>query len=387
MVFPGAAALLRKQARASAMTSHMVNQHLAHIANLEQQHGPDSEEVAVALDTLAGLICKYQESEDAVPYFQRCLRIREQLRGPRAVLAEIDRWLDQPLGFAAREPFLLKRIEIRGDVLGESDASLADECASLAGVYANLDRTAEARTLFERSLAIRQGAGDTGSAELVSLLEQLVAISLRTRQRAQADAYLAQCRAVVEASTGATSAQTAQTLVTLAATLIEAVQFERSHRNPAGLREARPLYEQAFAILEAQVGPDSHDLQKALERIARACLDARQFWAAEPLLNRLLAIGERVYGAEAAALLWILAELAEGYADDGALAAEAVLDRAYAVLRRFLDARRPMLRADITELPGATDVLFSGRGGLLERLTGASETHRGNLRKRWGATR
>jgi hypothetical protein len=365
----------------------MVEQHLAHIAGLEQQFGPDSEPVAVALNTLAGLICKYQQSEDAVPYFERCLQIRAQLRGPRAVLAEIDRWLDQPLCFAAREPFLLKRIEIRAEVLGECDASLADECASLAGVYANLNRTAEARILFERSLAIRQAAGDTGSAELVTLLERLVEISLREKQRAQAAGYLAQCREVVEASNGTASAQTAQTLVTLAATLIAAVQFERSHRNPAGLREARPLFEQAFAILESRFGPDSHELQKALERIARACLDARQFWAAEPLLNRLLAIGERVYGAEAAALLWILTELADGYADDGAAAAGAVLDRAYAVLRRFLDARRPMVRDDITELPGAADVLFSGRGGLLERLTGASETHRRNLRRRWGASR
>lgn len=87
------------------MTSNMVDRHLAHIAGLEKKFGPVSEDVAVALGTLAGLICKYEEPEDAVPYFERCIRIREGLTGPKSVLPYLDEWINQnnPIGFKVRE--------------------------------------------------------------------------------------------------------------------------------------------------------------------------------------------------------------------------------------------------------------------------------------------
>lgn len=139
------------------MTSHMVDKHLVHIAGLEQKFGAVSEEVAVALNTLAGLICQYEESEDAVPYFERCLAIREALGGPASILPWIDGWLGQcrHMSFRAREPFLLKRLDIMASTQGEFDQRISDQCDSLASIYLNLNRLADAR-LLERSLAIKE---------------------------------------------------------------------------------------------------------------------------------------------------------------------------------------------------------------------------------------
>lgn len=370
------------------MTSQMIDNHLAHIAGLEKKFGPNSEEVAVALGTLARLICQYEEPEDAVPYFERCIRIREALKGPKSVLPYLDEWINQSnqIGFKAREPFILKRLEIEANTLGEIDPSVADACASLASTYLHLNRTAEAQRFFERSLAIQERLGGTTSPDVATTLEALVDVCFRERKREQADHYLKRCNEVSESVFGANSKEMARTLVSLAVTLIASGRYARQHRKSDGVRKARPMFERALSIYEELFGPDSLEVQRTLETISRACLECGQFRAAEPLLKRLLAICEQIYGNNAAASLWVLSELAQGYADEGSTLAEPMLERSFDVLRSFLDARRPIVRDEIADLPGNKEVLHCGRGGLLEKLVRTSEKVRRNTRTRWGAS-
>jgi tetratricopeptide (TPR) repeat protein len=363
--------------------------HFAHIAKLEAKFGPHSEEVAVALRTLARLICQYEEPAGAVPYFERCMAIREALKGPAAILPDLDEWIEQtnPVGFTVREPFILKRLSIKAGLFGEADPRVADACDALASDYVHLSRFAEARPLLERSLAIREKLGGVHGAEVASVLETLVAVCLREGQREQADRYLERCNEAAEAAFGANSSGLARMLVSLAVARIDADRSQKHRVRSETVRQARPLFERAFAINEELFGPDSLELQKALEAIARACLACGAFWEAEPLLERLLSIGERTYGHDAAALLWILAELAHGYADERSGQAEPLLERSFDVLRKFLDAKRPTFSEAIADLPGNSEVLYGGNPeGLLEKLVQASETTRRNLRKRWGAS-
>ncbi|MDI3561206.1 tetratricopeptide repeat protein [Bradyrhizobium sp. Arg816] len=365
----------------------MVDKHLVHIAGLEKKFGAASEEVAVALDTLAGLICQYEESEDAVPYFERCLAIRETLRGPASILPWIDGWLGQrhPMSFKAREPFLLKRLDIMASTQGEFDRRISDQCDSLASIYLNLNRLADARRLLERSLAIKERLKGAHSADVVPTLGTLIDICLRERKREQADRYLEQHLDAMDAAFGETTKEAAAAMVPLAVTLISSSQFERPRYEPEGIRRARVLFEAALTIYEEQSGPDSVEVQRTLERISRACLESGQFHHAAPLLKRLLSICERIYGDDAAALLWILSELAHGYADAGSMEAEPLLERSHDVLRRFLDAGKPTVRQEIRDLAGDKQVLYRGRGNLVERLVRTSEMVRGITRKRWGA--
>ncbi len=364
----------------------MIEQHLAHIAGLEKKFGRDSEEVAVALRTLAGLICKYGESEDGVPFFERCIAIRESLTGPASVLPDLDDWLGQNvrMSFAAREPFLLKRIEIKVGTSGELQPDVADECASLASVYLNRNQLTEARTFLERSLAIREKLDGAHDPNVVATLEKLVDVCLRAKKREQADRYLERCDEASEAAFGARAKERAATLVSLATILISSGTSERKVFESDAVRKARPLFERAFSIYEELFGPDSLEVQKALETISRACLEFGEFSPAKPLLKRLLSICERIYGDDAAALLWILSELAQGYAEAGSMEAEPMLERSYEVLRHFLDARKPIVRHEINDLPGNAEVLYRGRGGLVERLVRTSERIRSNTRTRWG---
>ncbi len=106
------------------MPSDLVQNHLRHIAKQEAKFGTESEEVAIALNTLARLICQYEKPVDAVPYFERSIAIREALKGPESILSALDEWIDK-YGLELSEPFLLKRLAIEVGILGEVDPRIA----------------------------------------------------------------------------------------------------------------------------------------------------------------------------------------------------------------------------------------------------------------------
>lgn len=173
----------------------------------------------------------------------------------------------------------------------------------------------------------------------------------------------------------------------LAALHANASAFKKRAEKNSGLRKAETCFLQGLSILEEHFEAADGRIQSALRGMARVYLDCGDFWRAEPLLRRLLSICEKIYGADAAALLWILIELSFGYAHEGSAEAEPMMERSFDVLRTFLDAKRPVLRSEIGELPGSKEVLFAGIGeGLLEKLVRASEAARRNTRMRWGAS-
>ena len=372
------------------MTSHMLDKHLAHIAGLEARFGVVSEEVAVALDTLARLICQYEEPAEAIPYFSRCIAIREELRGPASILADLDKWIDQgnPVGFQVREPFIRKRLEIKTSLFGEFDPWVAEECDGLASTYAHLKRYSDARPLLERSLAAKKRIEGAQTAEVAATLERLVEVCLQMDDRDRAERYLERCIKATEAVFGPNRREFGDRLVALAVMYVGSCKSQRRPLNASMIQRALPMFERGLASIEKMHGPDSFEVQKTLEAMSHACLEADEFQRAEPLLRRLLATTERVYGRDAAALLWILVELALGYALGRSDRAEAFVERSFEILKLLLAAKRPSYEGRIANLPGRKDVLYgSGQSGLLEKLLRAAEIVRGNIRRQWGACR
>ncbi len=372
------------------MTSHMVDKHLAHIAGLEAKFGTVSDEVAVALNTLARLICQYEEPADAVSYFSRCIAIRQELNGPAAILPDLDKWIDQdnPVGFWIREPFMRKRLDIKTELFGEFDPWVAEECDGLASTYVHVRRFAEAKPLLERSLAAKTRLDGENSADVAATLARLVDVCLRTDHREQADRYLERCVKANEAAFGPNRKEFGDRLVALAVMYVANSQTPRRAVQADMTRRGFSVFEKALPSIEKICGPDSFEVQKALEAMSQACLESDQFWKAEPLLRRLLATTERVYGNDAAALLWILIELALGYGLERSDRAEAFVERSFDVMKVLLDSRTSTYRGRIKNLPGRNDVLYGpGQSGLLEKLLRAAEIVRGNIRRQWGASR
>ena len=368
------------------MPSDLVQNHLRHIAKQEAKFGTESEEVAVALNTLARLICEYEEPVDAVPYIERSIAIREALKGPESILPALDDWIKKdPGSFELIEPFLLKRLAIEADILGELDPRIADQCDGIAARYRGHRQWQEARTFLERSLAIREKLDGVDRAEVTATLDALVDVCLRSNDRESADRYLERCLEALERVFGSGSKEVAAALVSLAIVYANSGKLQKRGVKAAAIRKSSPMFATGLSIKEELFGADSLEVRKALEAMARSYLDCGEFSQAEPLLQRLLSIGERVYGNDAAALLWILVELAEGYAKKASARAEPLMKRGFEVMRVLLDARNPTWHLEMTDAPGNRTVLYShGSPGLLERLIETSERVRRNLRRRWG---
>lgn len=371
------------------MTSYMLDKHLAHIAGLEARHGVVSEEVAVALNTLARLICQYEEPAEAIPYFSRYIAIREQLRGSASILADLDEWIDQDNegGFQVREPFIRQRLHIKTSLFGEFDPWVAEECDGLASTYIQLKRYSDARPLLERSLAAKKKIDGARTAEVAATLERLVDVCLHTGDRDMADRYLERCVKATEAVFGLNRRELGDRLVGLAVMYVASCKWQRRSVKTRMVQKAMPMFERGLASIERICGPDSFEVQKALAAVSQACLQSDEFWKAEPLLRRLLSTTERTDGNDAAASLWILVELALGYAGEGSDKAEPVVERSFDVLKVLVDSERPRHQGRMAKHSGRMDVLdVSGRSGLLEKLLRAAEMVRGNLRRQWGAS-
>ncbi|WIW46921.1 tetratricopeptide repeat protein [Bradyrhizobium sp. 62B] len=368
-----------------AMTSFYAPRHLEHIAGLEKRFGPVSDEVATALRSLVRVICDYEDPVDAAPFLERGITIAESLHGPRSVLPDLDKWI----GHASRadfehiEPFQLRRLAIKTEIFGEDSEAVAEECEALGRGYASSGGYAKARVLLERSISIKEKLHGAHSAEVAAAVDLLAETSTHVKKWTDAKADLERSLSLKQKVFGKRSEEVARCLLASAIVHANASTRQRPGSSRRSIEEAVAAFKLGLGMLEKRFGPDSVEVQVALEEMIRTYVDCRQFRTAEPLLKRLLSISELAYGEDAAALLWILAELAVGYADAGSEATEPMLERGFELLQNFLGARKPIFRNAIMDYAGNKSVLYGE--GVLERLVQASEMFRRNLSKRWGA--
>jgi hypothetical protein len=366
------------------MASCYAENHLRHIAGLEKRHGPISDEVVTALRTLIGLICRSEDPVEAIPFLDRCISIQESLHGPQSILGDLNSWISKAGGvdFKLVEPFQLKRLAIKSALFGENSRQTAGECEAIARRWALLGDYARAAALLERSISILETIHGAVSVEMAAAVDTLAEIGARLKKWEATEANLQRSLHLKQKIFGERSEEAARTLLTVAITHANSSNLQDRRLRSERARKAVTAFAQGLGIMEERFGADSFEVRKALAAMISAYVDCGEFWEAEPLLKRLLAMSEQTYGKDAAALLWILAELAAGYAREGSQAAEPTLERGFSVLRAFLDPAKPASRYRTADLAGNK---AAPHGGVLETLVEASEMHRRNLRKRWGA--
>jgi len=362
------------------MTSFYAPNHLKHIAGLEKRFGPVSDEVATGLRSLVRVICQHEDPVEAIPFLERCLALEEALHGSEATLSDLNTWIGQAGGvdFEDLEPLQLRRLAVKTEVFGETSEQVAAECQALAQRYGSNVPYRKARALLERSIAIKEKLHGADSVEVAEAVDLLAETSARLEKWKDVEADLQRSLELKEEIFGARSEQVARSLLAAAIVYANASKLQQSGTRHERIRKAVSAFDSGLNLLEERFGPDSFEVQNALEAMIRAYVECREFRRAEPLLKRLLAIREKAYGNDAPALLWILTELAKGYAEESVDEAEPMLERSVAMLRMLLDAKKPIFRPGIANLPGNGD-------GVLEQLVRASDRFRSNLRKRWGA--
>jgi tetratricopeptide (TPR) repeat protein len=129
----------------------------------------------------------------------------------------------------------------------------------------------------------------------------------------------------------------------------------------AAYSEGRPLLERALAIYEKVLGPEHPDTVSSLNNLATFLMEQGDLAAARPLFERALAIREKVLGPEhprTAMSLHNLAILLNGQGD--LAAAQPLLERALAIRERVLGSDHPDTATSLTGL----SLLLHGQSNL-----------------------
>jgi tetratricopeptide (TPR) repeat protein len=192
----------------------------------------------------------------------------------------------------------------------------------------------EARSWFERALAISEKTYGPEHLNVAASLSNLAGVLLHAQEAAQAQPLQRRALAIYEKTYGLDHRYVAICLSNLAAAL----------SRPSEAAQARPLMERALAINEKAYGPEHPEAAISLSNLASVLVDLREAAQARPLAERALAISEKTYGSEHPYVASRLSILASVLVDLGEPAqALPLADRAVAIGEKALPPAHPSL--------------------------------------------
>lgn len=263
------------------------------LAIREQAFGPDSPEVAESLDQLGVVLVERGEYERAVPLYERALAILQDAYGPDAAeLLEVTRNLGSvhtDLGaYDTARPYLERSLAL-AKATGDGSAYLAaNSLAILEHRLGNYDRSVP---LFEESLALRREHFGPRNVNVADGLMNLATALKSVDRTDEAVRMLEESVEIKEEALGPDHPDLAKALVNLADTL-RRIDPER----------ALPFADRAIAIQEVALGPEHPVLASGLSirGTARAAIGDAEGALADH--RRALAIREKVLGPEHASV-------------------------------------------------------------------------------------
>jgi len=302
-----------------------------YVALAHGQYGDEDPQYATALLLLAGLYKSQDRYAEAELLYKRALAIIEKTRGPEHLdvsnsLKDLAELYEYQGRYDEAEPLYKRVLAIREKVLGPEHRNVGDLLKELAWIYERQDRYAEAEPLLKRELAIREKALGLEHRDAWDTLNELkVAVSLaslaalyRNQGRyAEAEPLEMRARAIIEKAKRPSGAQSSQDLASKDAEAVSLAerdvalaqdQYGDGHTKYANAvfwlailyekngryAEVEPLYKRALVILEKVLGPEHPDVRPSLTYLAAVYRNQGRYAEAEPLYKRALVILEKV---------------------------------------------------------------------------------------------
>jgi CHAT domain-containing protein/tetratricopeptide (TPR) repeat protein len=218
-------------------------------------------------------------------------------------------------------------------VAGRRAATEADrstqESRTLRAAAAQLEEAGTfdlAGPLFERALAIAEGARGPADLYVIELVRDLAGNALETRDNARAEALCRRALAVLETKVGTEDPRTAMVQSRLA------LAYERTGQHP----KAEPLLRQALEVLERTLGPEHLWLAQTLLTLSTLRDAAGDLEKAEALDRRALAMVEKLQESDSLLYASLLNNLGDVYRQKGKNSdAEGLFLRALAIGERL----------------------------------------------------
>jgi tetratricopeptide (TPR) repeat protein len=243
--------------------------------------------------------------------------------------------------YASAKQFFERALRIRENLLGPEHPGVAESLVNLASVLRIQNELAEVRSLCERALAIRErvlGAHHPDTARSLNGLANLL----------QAQGHLQQAQSLCERAMAIFEQVLGPEHPMMAACLSNLAVLLRAQGHFAG---ARPLYERALAIREKTLGPEHPNTATSLNNLALVLKAQGDLTGAKPLFERALAICEKLLGPEHPDTAASLNNLALLLQDQGDLAgARPLYERGLAIYDKALGPEHPHTATSLNNL-------------------------------------
>ncbi len=302
-----------------------------HLLLCKKQFGSTSPEVAMVLNSLAGLFLSTGRFEDAERHCSlalSCLRGAEQrnLSTYAVSISNLAQVLQATNRLPLAEQLMWQSLIIDEAIFGDHHPKVATRLNNLAHLLQATNRSSEAEPLIRRAMDIDIAFYGMNHPEVATDITTLTNNLFEQGRLNEAEPLMRRALSIHEECFGDAHPKTAVSLNNLANVL----QFTNR------LSEAEGMRRRALAIDEAVLGRDHPDVARDLSNLASLLSRANRFAEAEPLQRRAVNIGEVAMGKDhpmvaslvngLAVLLMKLSRLAE---------AEPLMKRAVEMLVRF----------------------------------------------------
>ncbi len=263
--------------------------------------------IAHLCNSLASALQRASRYDEALPFFQQALAIREQVLGlEHPLTAESVNnlgglyWLQGD--YSQAEARFEQALQMRMRVLGPDHPYTNESLINLGSAYRRRGDHAAAKLLFERALAVFKQRLGPEHRFTVSALNALASVHEAQGNYAQAQPLIERALAVRQRVLGPEHPDTAVSLSNLAT--IRLAQGDE--------QAAQELFERALPVFEQSLGQHP-DTATALANLAAIFEKQGDYARAVPLRERALQIRERVFGPEHPEIVTTLNNLAVAY--------------------------------------------------------------------------
>ena len=254
----------------------------------ERVSGPESRDLAEALNSLARIYWIKGEYTQAEELYQRSLAIREKILEPEhpgiaIVLHNLAILYVETSNYAKAEVFYQRALEIMEKALGVDHPNVATCLNNLALVYWHKGDYAKAESLHRRALTIREKALGVDHPDVAASLNNLANLHYERGEYPKAEPLFRRALEIMERTLGPDHSNVASSLDNLASVYTRMAEYAK----------AEPLHRRALAIREKTLGLDHPDVAKTLNNIAIIHIESCEYLKAEQLYRRSLAIREK----------------------------------------------------------------------------------------------
>ena len=309
------------------------------LARLQAAGGPESLEKAEALDLLVESIWQAgrYSNLDGRRLAEQAVAMKEKLNAPEASQAKslfhLAAWYSTTGNHAEAKPLFERTLAMRERALGPNDPDVAFTLNVFGASRTAAGDYREARRLLERGLTIRETVLGPTHLDVAGSLNNLAVLMERTGN-------LSQCRNLVERALAIWEKELPPGHPRIGLGVANLAFLNASLGDHA---KARPLFERALTIQE-KVNPTSPAVALTLRNLAQSLINLGQLEQARPHLERSLAMFEKAYGPnhrDVGVGLTLLADFQRKTGDDGR--ARENWERGVAVLESVLGSGHPDL--------------------------------------------